>query len=94
MFEEDLSAFLNVEEHADEIVVRKNNRIINGIIDKEYIETNDMQGYNPVLTCKTLDLSSLTRGDIIERGKEIYTFIYQEPDGTGMSRVILEEVSA
>ena len=71
-------------------IIQKNNAIFSGIFEKEYVDTNEISGFKPVITCATEDAQLLSRGDIIERGNELYTFILQEPDGTGISRVILE----
>lgn len=92
MFDEDLTAFLNTDEHANEIVLQSSGKIISGIIDKEYVETNEMQSYQPVLTCRTEDINTLSRGDLLEDGKTIYKFIYQEADGTGISKAVLNIV--
>lgn len=91
---EELDHFFSIAEHADEFVITKNGQIFKGILDKEYVETNEIQGYQPLIICKTDDLNELSRGDKIERGKEVYTYILQEVDGTGLSRVIMELYSA
>ncbi len=90
MFEEDLSAFFDKDGLGDQFVIQKNGLIIEGIIENEYVEINEMSGQNPVLTCASADLVSLERGDVIEFGSKQYRFILEEPDGTGVSRAILE----
>lgn len=91
MFNEDLSVFFDHEEHGDQFVIQKSGLIFNGQFENEYIDTNDISGSAPVITCATKDAECLSRGDIIERGEELYKFIYAEPDGTGVSRLILEK---
>lgn len=90
MFSEDLTPFFDDEFAGDQLVIQKTGAIFNGIFDRDYIDTNEIQGFAPVITCATVDASGLQRGDVIERGKELYKFIYEEPDGTGVSRLILE----
>lgn len=93
MFEEDFTAFFNTEEHADHIIVQRSGEIIHGIIEKEYIETNDISGYKPVLICQSKELENVKRGDILELGKTLYRFINSEPDGTGVNQSMLELIS-
>jgi len=93
MFKEDFTAFFNTEEHADHIIVQRSGEIIHGIIEKEYIETNDISGYKPVLICQSKELENVKRGDVLELGKTLYRFINGEPDGTGVSQSMLELIS-
>lgn len=93
MFSEDLDAFLDVDEHADYFVIQRSGKVIRGIIDREYVETAGMASYEPVITCKTSDVDYLKRNDLIEYGKSVFKFIYSQPDGTGMSRLVLNIVS-
>lgn len=91
MFTEDLDAFMDVDEHADHFVIQKNGKVFSGILNNEYVETNDISGTEPVITCKTIDVSGLERGDIIEKGKDLYTFILERADGTGVSELVLNK---
>lgn len=93
MFNEDLDAFLNVDEHGDHFVIQRSGKVIRGIIDRDYVETNGIAAYEPVITCKTSDVKYFERGDHIEYGKSIFKYVYSQPDGTGMSRLILNIVS-
>jgi|DEB0MinimDraft_6_1074348.scaffolds.fasta_scaffold100220_2 hypothetical protein len=89
-FKEDFTAFLNTDEHASQIVLQGRGDIINGILEREYIESNEISGYRPIITATTKDLECLNRGDIVEVDGVLYRYIYQEPDGTGMSQAVLE----
>lgn len=93
MFDEDFSVFFNPDELSDQFVLRKDGRVIDGILDREYIDTNDVSGYAPILVCRTDQLYNIKREDIIEHLDDVYRFIKQEPDGTGVSRVILEQAN-
>lgn len=90
MFDEDLDAFFEDDEHGDMFIIQKNGETFNGIFDNEYVSPGDISGSEPVIVCKTEDVENLQRNDVLERGSDLYTFILQEPDGTGVSRVILE----
>lgn len=90
MFDEDLSVFFK-SEHGSQFVHQKSGRIFNGIIDSEYVEINEISGNAPVITCTTEDAKSFARGDVIEHGAKLYKFILSEPDGTGVSRLILQD---
>ena len=92
MFEEDLSVFFDPDATGDQLIHQRLGRIFNGVLDRDYIESNDISGFAPVITCATADSEGFERGDVIERGAERYRYIYAEPDGTGVSRLILESV--
>ncbi len=94
MLEEDLDIFFNEDEHATQFVIQKSGEIFSGILDKDYVDTGDISGFAPVITCASSDLTGLARNDLIEHGGTIYRFILEEPDGTGVSRAILEVHSA
>lgn len=92
MFKEDLSAFFNPDELGDQFIILKNGQTFSGLLENDFIDTNQIQGYAPVVTCATADAETLARDDELEHfetGKK-YKFILQEPDGTGVSRLILE----
>lgn len=93
MFTENLDVFFNIDEHADQFVIQKNGEVFRGVIDEDYVETLDTASYQPVITCKTKDVEQLERGDIIEHGKKLYKYIYEQKDRTGVSELILNYVS-
>lgn len=90
MFTEDFDVFFDLDAHGVEVILN-NGEIITGVFDQEYLETLDTQGSSPVLTCRTVDISSQSRNDPIEINGKIYTFIRAEHDGSGVSRALLEE---
>lgn len=90
MFNEDLTPFFDPAFGGDQLIIQKNGRVFNGVFERDFVDTNEIQGFAPVITCPTADATGLQRGDVIERGKERYRFVYEEPDGTGVSRLILE----
>jgi hypothetical protein len=90
MFEEDLDAFFDLDAHGVEVILGNSGDIITGIFDREFLESLDIQGSSPVLTCKSVDVENLTRKDPLEIDGKIYTFVRAEPDGAGVTRVLLE----
>lgn len=70
--------------------IQKTGRNYFGIFDKEYVDTDQISGFSPVITCMTEDAAGLNRGDLIKYGSGLYVFILEEADGTGVSRLILE----
>ena len=75
---------------SNHVIIVKSGGIIEGVYTKEYVETLDIQGVLPVLTCKTSDIAQLNRGDKLEIDGAIFLYIRSEPDGSGMSRTFLE----
>ena len=64
---------------------------IQGILDREYIETGRVQGFAPVFTCIESELNdSQNQGDAIIIDSVAYTIAEYHQDGTGLMRLILE----
>lgn len=78
----------------DTITIASSGKIFYGILDRDYVEALEMSGFSPVITCLTEDVTGLVRGDLLKHGTDKYTFIFEEPDGTGVSRLILEDANA
>ena len=70
---------------------------IYGIFDAPGEEMNMATGVvettAPQLECASSDVSGITRGDKIVIGSTTYYFLYQAPDGTGMTTLMLSEDS-
>lgn len=90
---DDLNA-ITTEVLGDPVVIQKNGYVFHGLLEKDYVETGDISGFSPVLTCLSSDSESLVRNDLLEIEQKLYLFILEEPDGTGVSRLILEDASA
>ena len=93
MLTEDLSVFFNADEHGVECVILDTQDIITGIFDKPYSDALDIQGFSPSLTCASVDVAdkALSRGARIDiPGEAVYRVATFEPDGTGVTRIILE----
>jgi len=77
----------------DSTVVTESGDIFTGIFKNEYIETLDIAGTFPVLTCDTSNVSELKRDDLLEIDGKTYKFIQGEPSDAGASRVLLKAAS-
>ncbi|MEK9917973.1 MAG: head-tail joining protein [Pelagibacteraceae bacterium] len=70
---------------------------VNGIFDREYLAA-DAGGTvafaieQPRLVCRTADVSTAAEGDALVVNSTNYTIKVVEPDGTGVTTLVLEEV--
>jgi hypothetical protein len=94
MFSEDLSAFMNTSEFAT--MVTLNGASTAAIFDAAYapgsVGTFGMASSQPVLTLATADVPANPAGLSVVANGAIYVVSGHEPDGTGISRLILEKV--
>lgn len=88
-FEEDFDAFLDIDEGLATQCVYKG-REIAAVFSKEEIEVNLTQGYAPMLLVKDSDIEDIAQADSITVGVTVYTVREYWPDGTGMTKLILE----
>jgi len=65
---------------------------VEGIFDAEYVESLEVEETAPAFTCKTSDVTSAAHGDAVVVNATNYTIAGVEPDGTGMTKLILREV--
>ena len=68
---------------------------VNGIFDNDFIEVETGAGVGvalqqPRFICRTADVSSAAEGNAITIGGTAYTIRIVQPDGTGMTTLILE----
>lgn len=63
---------------------------VDGIFDNAYGDALGMAGSVPVLSCASDDIGA-ARGDTVTIGATSYTITNVEPDGTGMTRLMLQE---
>lgn len=61
------------------------------IFDHEFAESMGAEGTVPVLTCRTSDAVKLKKGSVLRLEGGTYKVRRSEPDGTGMTRVFLEQ---
>lgn len=65
---------------------------VDAIFDNGYNEAFGMDGTAPVILVKSSDASSTVRGTAVVLDSVSYTVQGIMPDGTGMTRLILEKV--
>lgn len=63
-----------------------------GIFDDAYADPLGVSGSTPVLRLPTASVGSASFGDSVTVGATSYTIAGMEPDGTGLTRLRLQEV--
>lgn len=67
---------------------------IKGIFDNEFFELvgedTRIKSSQPMLICKTSDVSDAERNSVVEIGTDKYKVVGVEPDGTGITLLLLE----
>jgi len=86
---EDLGIFFAADEFATNATIGA--ATIQGILDDEYIEDLDIAGTRPVLICRTSDVTAVAQGTVVTINETAYTVVDIRPDGTGVTRLILQE---
>lgn len=90
----DLDIFLNSNEFAVDVTF--NAATIRGIFDNEFIallerEGIGVEGAGPQCLFKTSDVSTAIHGDTMTIESIVYNIIGIQPDGTGLTRILLSE---
>lgn len=92
---EDLSAFFNTDEFA--IAATLNGVAVRGIFDSAFdlasVGVYGMAGSAPVFTLASSDVPANPVGLSLLASAITYTVAAHEPDGTGISRLILERTA-
>lgn len=92
MFAEDLSVFMNVAEFADTILL--NWEPVPALFDAAYalaqVGPYGMASSQPVVTLATAHVPDSPVGLPVEYQDKRYSIAAHEPDGTGISRLLLE----
>lgn len=88
-FTEDHSEFLHDAEFAS--VAAIGGASVSGIFDHIYVEVMDVNGERPTFLADSGDVSAVSIGDTLAVNSTIYTVRIPQPDGTGMTMLILEE---
>lgn len=92
-FTENLSAFLNVDEFATEAIYDW--VVIYGIFNNGYIGVPvglavDIESAATTYICKTSDVSCAVHGELITINTIEYRIVGIQPDGTGITVLVLE----
>lgn len=65
---------------------------VSGIFDDAYLDPLGMSGSQPALLCADADVSTAVHGTAVVVNSVSYTVASIQPDGTGMTRLLLQEV--
>lgn len=89
----DLGTFLNTGEFAVDITFGAGT--IKGIFDNEFIESNQdeisVEDLQPQVIVKSSDIPGLAHGDTMTIESVVYNVVGIQPDGTGLTLVILSK---
>jgi len=89
MFTEDLSEFLDSTEMADNATIGA--ATVAGIFDNQFVEVHGIEGVRPVFVCDEADVASIAHGDALTIKTVSYKVAGVQPDGTGLTSLILEK---
>ncbi len=91
-YEQDLAAFF---QDFGEAAILADGKEITVIFDAAFTPANPMdaniEATKPTVTAKTEDVESLAHGDTMEIRRTIYMIVGIQPDGTGITTIILGE---
>ncbi len=90
-FSEDLTAFFDTDGFAVSATVGGGTVV--GIFDHAYVEAQGVAGEVPVFLCASSSVSSVAVGDALTVNGQAYAVRAKQADGTGLTRLILEETS-
>lgn len=85
---DDLADFFDADEFG--ITATFSGGDVLGILDRAYIETEDVAGYAPTFIAKTSDLSTVSVGDSVTIDSVVYDVAEIQPDGTGVTTLVLQ----
>ena len=66
-------------------------RVVTGILDNEFSEVGGVASTVPVLWVRSIDIENDSRGDALTIGTTDYTIAEMQPDGQGITIVVLQE---
>jgi len=66
--------------------------VVRAIFDDAYADPMGMAGSTPAVLCASADVSDAALGTAVVIDGVSYTVVKPEPDGTGMTRLLLQEV--
>lgn len=89
MFTEDISAFFSTDEFA--VMATIGASTVRVIFDAAYADPLGMSGSSPVALAISSDVSTVAQGESIAIAGVGYTVVSIEPDGTGVTRLRLQE---
>tara|TARA_R100000697_G_scaffold72682_1_gene85040 strand:+ start:1740 stop:2042 length:303 start_codon:yes stop_codon:yes gene_type:complete len=94
---QDLLNFFDTDAHGATATVSINGSAssISVIINKEYFaiagESVDVDGTQPVVTCRSSDVTNIDTADTIAIDGTTFNIVNIQPDGTGITTLILQD---
>lgn len=85
----DLAAMLSTSDFGTTATI--GGEAITGILSKSYVESNDIAGFLPVLTCRTVDISGVEYDDTVTIESATYKVKIIDSTYDGITRLTLEE---
>lgn len=67
--------------------------VLKGIFQHEYVETSNINGYKPVLTCATSEIQEVSVGDTYVIDEVTYAIREPDPDSGGLTKLISERIA-
>jgi len=86
---EDLSEFFDTDELADRADTGATS--IAGIFSQEYVDALGVESFHPVFLAQTAEVKDLAHGHSLEINQKRYKIAGKQPDGFGLTNLILEE---
>jgi hypothetical protein len=90
MFKENFKDFFNSAELAESASIG-GIESVDGIFDHQFVEVMGIESVRPVFTCAESDLESVAHGNILTLNSIDYKVAGIQPDGTGLTSLILEK---
>jgi hypothetical protein len=90
-FTEDLTDFINADTPGY-FLATVGGASVGGIFDNGFAEIYGMDGAKPSLECASSDVTTAVRGTAVVVDSVSYTIASIVPDGTGMTKLVLEKV--
>lgn len=88
MLGEDLSSFFDTDEFAIDATI--NGATVTGIFGNEFIQVDYVESRAPYFECVSADVTGISHGAIVAIGSDTYKVRGIQPDGTGITKLILE----
>ena len=89
MFTEDFSEFFISDEMADDATI--GSATVAGIFENQFVEVNGIEGVRPVFTCAAAEIAKVEHITTIKVKDYTYKVAGIQPDGTGLTSIILEK---
>lgn len=85
----DLPAMLDTDEFAVAATIGAGT--VDGIFDNAFVSVEGIEGTHPIFLCEASEVSSVVHDNTVVIGAVTYKVKGIEPDGTGMTMLILEK---